>query len=230
MKKYLILIALLSTFVFSQEGQKNFIDQNYIELTGKTEMEIIPDEIYIGITINEKDKRDLTVEKQENLMIQKLKVLDVNISEQLSIIDFDGNYTKYFFKKNKVEKSKQYELLIHKTEILPNIFKMFDDINISNVNISRTHHSEIEKFRRDVKIKALKVAKEKATNYAEVIDQTIGKAIFIQEVNPYINNISSNNMVVRGFSNNELYKNKLNDIQLTKINLTATVLARFELK
>lgn len=33
MKKYLLLIAFLPIFLFSQEGQKNFLDQNYIELT-----------------------------------------------------------------------------------------------------------------------------------------------------------------------------------------------------
>jgi len=236
MKKYLILIALLPILFFGQEGQKNFIDQNYIELTGKMELEIIPDEIYISITINERDKRDLTVEKQENLMIQKLKALGIDVNKNLSIIDFSGNYAKYFLKKNKVEKSKQYELLIHKTSLLPSIFKTLDAMNISNVSISKTDHSEIEKFKREIKIKALKIAKEKANNYAEAIDQTIGKALFIQEINS--SNITNqlngytNGIMIRGLASPSYSsrKKEFNNIQLAKINLTATVLARFELK
>ena len=38
----LFTILLLSTITFSQNGQKNFIDQPYIEVTGQVETEIIP--------------------------------------------------------------------------------------------------------------------------------------------------------------------------------------------
>ena len=34
---------------------KNFIDENYIEVTGKSEMELIPNEIYLQIYLQEKD-------------------------------------------------------------------------------------------------------------------------------------------------------------------------------
>lgn len=40
----------------AQTGEKNFIDQNYVEVTGTAELEIVPDEIYLRIVISEKDK------------------------------------------------------------------------------------------------------------------------------------------------------------------------------
>ena len=52
MKKLMIAAAalLLSAPLFAQE--KNFIDQPYLEVNGRAEMEVAPDEIYVRITIN----------------------------------------------------------------------------------------------------------------------------------------------------------------------------------
>ena len=44
-KLIVIVLTVLSINCFSQT--KNFIDQNYIEVTGKAEIEIIPNEIEI---------------------------------------------------------------------------------------------------------------------------------------------------------------------------------------
>lgn len=41
---------------YGSNGGKNFIDQNYVEVTGTAELEIVPDEIYLRIVISEKDK------------------------------------------------------------------------------------------------------------------------------------------------------------------------------
>jgi len=43
------------------------------------------------------------------------------------------------------------------------------------------NHSKIEEFRREVKVGALKVAKEKAADLAEAIGQKVGRAIHITE-------------------------------------------------
>ncbi len=232
MRKIVIIITLLPLLAFSQ---KNFIDQPFIEVTGTMEMEIEPDEIYISITINEKDKRDKTVEQQEKLMIQKLKAVGVNVDEKLSIKDFTGDYSKYFLRKNEVVKYKEYELLIHKTTLLPRIFKALDEIDISNVSIERTDHSDLENLRREAKFEALKIAKGKANDYALAINQTVGKAMYIQEsFNANVTNYLQGRIPgirIRGaasMSNDkqESYQN----IQFSKINITATILARFELK
>ncbi|MDC9723639.1 MAG: SIMPL domain-containing protein [Urechidicola sp.] len=231
MKKIVVIIALLPLLVFSQ---KNFIDQPFIEVTGKMELEIIPDEIYISITINEKDKRNKTVEQQEKLMIQKLKAAGVDVDEKLSIKDFSGDYSKYFLRKDELVKYKNYELLIHKTALLPIIFKALDEIDISNVSIERTDHSDLENLRREAKLKALKIAKEKASGYATAIEQNVGRALYIQEndnFNSYNNYNQLNEVVIVGYGDkrSDNYE-AFQDVQFSKINITATVLARFELK
>lgn len=230
MKKFLLLIALLPFSVFSQNNQKNFIDQPYIEVTGKNEKEIIPDEIYIGISINEDDKRNQSIEKQENLMIEKLCDLGINADKKLVVKDFSGDYNKVFFGSNEVNKTKNYELLIHETKIIPELFEVLDKLKINTVTILRTDHSEIKTFLQEIKIEAIKAAKSKAVNYANALNQSIGKAIYISESNQQ-NNFTPNRLnevVVSGYlsKNSSSYTN----LQISKINITATVLTRFELQ
>ena len=38
----LLFTLIFSSILFAQNGQKNFIDQPYIEVTGQAEIEIIP--------------------------------------------------------------------------------------------------------------------------------------------------------------------------------------------
>lgn len=92
-----VLLLLFSTFSFSQSGQKNFIDQPYIEVTGTVETEIIPNEIYLRITLDENDKKGrISVEKQENQMLLKLRALNIDLKKNLSVLNFDGYYKKSF--------------------------------------------------------------------------------------------------------------------------------------
>ena len=49
-KSFFALTFFLSTITFAQPMGKNFI-----EVTGKAETEIIPDEIYLRVIISEKD-------------------------------------------------------------------------------------------------------------------------------------------------------------------------------
>jgi len=238
MKHLLSVIVMILTisFSFSQNGEKNFIDQPYIEVTGQIETEIIPNEIYLNIILNENDKKGkISIEKQENQMINTLKSLKIDLDKNFSILDFNGYYKRKFLANDAVTKTKHYQLIVNDGETLGKVYQSLDSIDISNISITKTSHSDIEKIRRETKIKALKVAKEKATDYAKAINQTLGKALFIKETqnnvntNFYNNNLGMlNEVVVRGYSS-EYDKNKIQDLNFKAITVTATVLAKFVL-
>ena len=242
MKQTLIAILFfVITTTNAQTAQKNFIDQPYIELTGTVKTEVAPDEIYLNITINERDKRGKkSVEQQENEMIIKLKSLGIDVDKQLSVLDFDGVYLRKFLKENEVSKRKNYELLVNDGLILSKVFQALDELDISKVNIERVSHSEIEKLRREAKVQALKTAKEKAEDYTKAIDQKIGKALYIEEVDSrnlgvnslYNNafNLENQTIRIRGAGSVNSYKSKDFNftLELQNISITASVLARFE--
>jgi len=187
---------------------------------------VIPNEIYLRITLNENDKKGkISVEKQENKMLSTLRNLNIDLEKNLSVLDFDGSYKRKFLRTNEMAKIKQYQLLVSKGKTLGEVYRALDEIDISNISIIRVSHTDIEKFKRETKLKALKVAKEKANDYASAIDQTIGKAIFIQEKqNNYYSYANTTNVKIRGYA---AEMDPIENLNFKVITLSASVLARF---
>ena len=238
MKTHLIFIlfSLFSIATYSQQLGKNFIDENYIEVTGKAEIEITPDEIYLKIIISEKDnKGKQTLEELEKSMIYKLRTLNVDIDKNLTVHDISSNFKNYWLGKTDIFTTKEYQVLVNDATTAGKIFRELESLNISNITIDKLSHSEIEKFRQEVKIEAVKAAKVKAKSLAGAIDQTIGKALLIQEIddlrtlqgyNPGV----SNTIMIRGSSS--LYGSRAPEpiIEFGKINLEYKILAKFKLE
>jgi len=92
--------------------EKNFIDQNYIEVAGRAEREFAPDEIYLEVTITEKDnKGKVSIEKQERDLFKKLTNIGIDISKQVQIKDISTSLEKYFLKKSSILMTKTYIIL-----------------------------------------------------------------------------------------------------------------------
>ena len=234
MKKAItIIILLISNFVYAQTGEKNFIDQNYIEVTGKAEMEIIPDEIYLKIEIKEKDyKGKQILEDLEKLMNERLIEIGIDISKDLAIKDLVSNFKNYWKKSNKIYTSKEFQLLVHDANTAGLVFQELESIGISNITIDRVNHSKIQELKAEVKVKAIIASKLKATSLVSAIDQTIGKAIFIQEIENFniggrIDRLS--NIVVTNYRLKEQPEKSMPIIEFEKIKLEYSILTRFEL-
>ncbi len=232
------------TFVFicyflpisAQQGTKNFIDQNYIEVTGTAEMEVIPDLIYLHIVISEKDKKgNKSVELQESQLMRELKEIGIDIENKISVISYSSTYIRYFFKKNDVEKTKEYELLLTKASDIAPVYSKLDELDVSNISIAKLDHSKMDSLKQDTKIEAIKAAKEKASLYTKTIGQSIGRALHILEQNALISQHAllgtNTNILIRGYASKSLEKQAIkNPINLKKIHINASVLTRFELQ
>jgi len=237
--KHSILIVFLtvSLTAFSQTTEKNFIDQNYIEVTGKAEMNIIPDLIYVNIILSEKDnKYKQSLDEIEKSMTSKLTEIGIDPNKDLSIRDFVSIFKSYWISKTAVVLTKEYQLIVHDTKTLQKVYFELQKLDISNVQIEKVDNSKIEQFRKEVKVNAIKSAKEKAESLTSAINQSIGKAIFIQELdNSYINALSAN---VRGVSAQAIRKSSsdyqvessMPDIEFEKINIQYAIMVRFDLK
>lgn len=233
-----LLVGLFLTFTlsaFSQVGEKNFIDQNFIEVTGKAELDIVPDLIYLKIILSEKDnKNKQSLNEIEKSMIGKLTDIGVDINKDLSIKDFASNFKNYWLSKSDIVLTKEYQLIVHETKTLQKVFFELQNLGISNLTIEKLDHSKIEKFREDVKNNAIKAAKNKAESLTSTINQSIGKAIYIQELDNHMfsnalqGRLAGVNLRVKGYAENQ--DESLPDIEFEKINLQYSILVRFELK
>ncbi len=222
-----ILILALSFNLQAQEV-KYTIDSKYVEVTGVAEMEIIPNEIYINITLQEeKENLKRSVEEQENILISKLKKLDVDVKNlKLSNV---GSYT-YWNKKNKESyKQKSFELKLEDAGKASEVMHALGSLEIYRMYVGRTEHSDIEKFRKQVKIDAVVAAKEKAKYLLEAVDEELGGVISITEQsNNYYGGYRSMGVANVAYEAESYSPNP--DVEFKPITLTYNILARFEIK
>ncbi len=216
MKKITTSLFLLITFcAFSQ---KNFLDTNYIEVIGTATMEVTPDEIYLQVSISEKNKKDkLTVERQEQQLLRELQQIGFDVKGSISVKDFDSYLTDYWLKKDEVIKTKNLELLIKDSAMLTKVFVILEKLELSNARVSHVSHSKIEDLRRDVRIEAIKAAKKKAQYLAEAVGESTGKALFIQELantRGYENFGSNSAITTRAYGKKQIAIPNFNNISI----------------
>lgn len=229
MKTIILTILVFATISISaQSGTKNFIDQNYIEVTGKAEMEITPDEIYLSIILSEATNKDrLPLDELETKMKSSLTALGINIAEKLMVKDMVSKLKTYTLSKNQIHQTRQYQLIVSDAKTAAMVFKELELLGISNMGIEKLDHSKIEEYKNEVKVKAVEAAKEKAVALTVAVGQEVGRAMFIQEQNFYHSYQAANKMEIRSkYSSLETQP----DIDFEKIKLEYSVLCRFELK
>ena len=230
--RFLPILLLIPILSYAQTGQKNFIDQNYIEVIGKAEMEIVPDIIDMKIVINEKDTKGKTsLNDLESAMFSRLKEMEFDLEKDLAVKDLTSSLKYHVLFKTDIELSKEYILTVKDANSAARVITGLEEIGVSNIEVARLDHTEIEKFRKDVKISAIKAAKTKAGYLAEAVDQDIGRALYFEEVqNVPANYAANSNIMIRGYGGYASSSSKLPDIEFEKIRLTSAIKVRFALQ
>jgi hypothetical protein len=237
--KALIILLLLTVTVFGQISNDIKEEKPYIEVTGMAEKEIIPDEIYIAITIRERHegREKISIDKQEADLKEAIKSIGISL-DNLSLSDANANYIRVKWSKKDVITKKEYVLKVENALTVGKVFEKLDKLKIIDAYISKVSHSRILEFEKEVRVMAIKAAKEKADYLLEAIGEQTGKALKVNEVNPnYLQDDSYLN--VRG-ARNEGYsyfidgvKMKSSDkvvTQFKKIKLQASIYVKFEIK
>lgn len=205
MKKIILTIILFTSIGSQTYAQKNFIDQPFVETIAKSDTLVVPDRIYISINLNEADsKNKKTVEEQEKLLETTLKKLNIDTEKDLSLLEFSSNFKNYFLKGQNIIKSKMYSLLVGNAVTAGKVLAELEDVGISNVTIERTEYSKAEELLLELKSKAVEKSKRTAEKLAKPLNQKIGKAIYISDVNTTSNALQGQapGILIRGISSN----------------------------
>jgi len=177
----LILFGLLTLQTFAQN--KNFIDQPFLETVTEIDTLVIPDKIHIVIILNEKDNRDRkSTEELEASMLRVLNSLRINLEKDLSLLDYSSDFKKYFLSGQKVLKTKMYSLIVNDAQTIGKVMAGLEREGISNVSISKTEYSKSDQLLFDLKSKAILKAKQNAEKMIEPLNQKVGKAIYISDL------------------------------------------------
>jgi uncharacterized protein YggE len=229
----LVVLSLLVWNTYAQIGVKNFIDQPYIEVTGTAELEIIPDEIYFSIVVSESDdKSKMSLLEKEKAMIDAMNNMSINTKNDFMIKDFASNFNAYVFKKTDIVATKEYQLIVHDTKTLGAFYMAMEKLGISNISIVKVDHSEIEKYKQEVKVNAVKAGKDKAAYLAEAMSQSVGKALYVQENNymPYRERVPQAANMSMSMKVMDSEMDAMPEIAFEKIKISSSMLLRFELK
>ena len=225
----LLIIAILSLQGYSQE--KNFIDQPYLETTSIVDTLVVPDRIYLSILITEKDTRGRTsVEELENRLNTKLIGLRIDTKNQLTLSDVTSNFKTYFLKGTDVLKNKAYTLLVYDAETAGKVIVGLESIEISNVFLTKTEYSKLEELKIDLKQKAVLKAKKQAESMLKPLNQIVGKALYISDLNSNITNALQGRVAgiqIRGYSSYKAEEYKPIDIEFQKIKIESAVTIKF---
>jgi hypothetical protein len=153
-----------------------------IEVTGRSEMKVVPDQIHIAIELKERGSGDkkVTVEKQELDLKQTVQGLGID-GANLTLSDAIADYVPKKFRKDDVVETKTYELKVADAEMVRKVFKELDRLEIENAHIDRVSHSKEIEFRREQRIKAIQAAKEKADYLPGAINERTGAALVVKE-------------------------------------------------
>ncbi|RAJ75564.1 hypothetical protein CLV59_109178 [Chitinophaga dinghuensis] len=235
MKKVMLLAAglFLAMTSFAQAAD-NKTTEKKIEVTGSSEIEITPDEIYFQISLKEymkgKTKVEITaLEKQ----LQKA-VIDAGIpKENLTVENVSGyNYDWMNKKKNPQEfmASKQFRLKLSKLDKINIILGAVDAEGIESTRITSYSSSKMDEYRKEAKIKALQAAKTKADYMVNAIGEKLGGILEIQEIN------TDNYVDVRPMAVNYMAKSAdgmgggISDVDFKTIKVRAEVRTVFSIK
>ena len=227
--RYLVLFLLITSL--KNYGQnKNFIDQPYLETTARVDTLVMPDRIYLSILITEADTKGKTsVEKLENKMADKLETLGIDTEKQLTLSDLASNFKKYFLRKADVQKDKEYSLLVYDAVTAGKVILGLESIGISNVNLTKTEYSKLENLKIILRQLAVKEAKKQAEAMVLPLNQQLGSALFISDLNTGILNRYQGRVAeVKVFKDGD--KDQPVEIEFEKIEVESSVNVKFSIQ
>ena len=227
MKRGMVLVAalMLTTSLYAQ--QTNVMDQPYIEVSGQAEVEVVPDKIYVQITIDGDSKGLETVLQQEKEMVQRFDALGIDVEKKLVVQELFNSALK----SNKVTTFKMYRLEVNSATQLAHVFQALQAIGIAQAEIESVDVSNKEELIQKIRAEAAQNARQNALVLANALGQELGKALYVQDysTSPY----EYMNMSTRDYAVSEVREvvaEAAPVLEFQKVTLNSSVRVRFLLK
>ena len=229
---FVIAIVLGTTSLFAQEAFKG---EHFIEVTGTAKQEVEPNEIYLSVRLREfeENKEKITLEKLDKDFLDAIKAAGIDRSK-LELANAGSQLGKFGRKDKDAFREKTYQVKLTSGGELEKFLTKIEPVKVTQVMITKLSHSEIEKLRIELKIKALQAARTKADALLKSIGSEIGKPLMVREFDdqPYAGlNMMANVMVRQKYEDSASMEEPQEDpTAFRKITLQAQVTAQFEIK
>jgi uncharacterized protein len=180
--RYTIFSILFIFAAMTAFGQELFKGEHFIEVTGSSEMEVEPNEIFLFIKLKEfeENRAKIPLEKLDQDFLQALKSANVD-RKNLTLADAGSTLEKFRRRDKDAFREKSYELKVTSAAELERVLAKIEPVKVSQLDLVRLHHTDMEKFKIDLKIKALQAAQAKASTLLKSIGAEIGKPIMVRD-------------------------------------------------
>ena len=223
------MALLTATFLNAQVK----IDKPYIEVNGKSEMVVMPDQIIVSIVFKEKEKgKDgASTDEQLKALKEALKKINIPISK-LSLSHSNADYIRVKYRKKDLVNKANYNLILKNAKEVNEVFEILDIIDVYKANIKEVTHSKIVEYKKQMRITATRSAKEKADYLLKELDAKRGLPLLVKE--EYSNSFyRSNNYMSSNVSfgppqvSHSKISSKGGEIGFTRIKVTAQIYVKF---
>ena len=187
-KVFLLAFALFAWNILANAQES---DERYIEVTGSSEIEVVPDEIHFLIQIKEYWEEEYTgkSKKEEDFRTKvPLTVIEKDLRKSLRKIGISdeairtqevGDYWRQRGKEFLI--GKQLDIRLTDFEQINSIIRSVNTWGIESMRIGELKNKDMQVYRQQSKIEALKAAKKKAEYLVEALGKRLGDVIRIVE-------------------------------------------------
>ncbi len=174
------LLAIAPAALRAQQDTRAFVTQD-----AKAERLVTPDELYLSITINEKDnKGKSTIEEMQSKMVRTLQSQGIDVEKNLSLNYMGSEISYSAFKRNVTPRTTAtYTLKLNRAELMQKVIEQLEKESITNISLTRTAYSKADELYNELGAEAMKKAQAQAANLAAAVGQNIGSAININSWN-----------------------------------------------
>lgn len=190
MKTFTIVIALWLGSIASLCAQDADKDVRYIEVTGSSEIEIVPDEIHFMITIKEYwqeefEKRSKPADYKTKVPISEIERDLTDALKQAGIhpSDIQTKQVGEFWRERGKDFliGKTFDITLRTPDQINRILQAVDTKGVQSMNIGELKNKRMQEYRKEGKVEALKAARRKAGYLVEAMGQQLGNVLRIIE-------------------------------------------------
>jgi len=157
-------------------------EERIITVTGSADITIQPDEIELEIIL--KEYSNLFSANLNSLEKKFYQIMNKHHIDKNKITLSNASYYWYswWHYRNEPYKRKVFKVKLDVNTDFLALVKDLDTKGIYSLRVSNTTNSKLQELRKEIKIQAVKAAKEKASYLLASIDEEIGRIVSIEEM------------------------------------------------
>jgi uncharacterized protein YggE len=237
------IFKIILSFVLIYQSQncqaQNFTNINAIDVTGNSKMEIIPDRVFVSVTLDERTdvKHVFTYKQQEDSLLSLMKIMQIP-KTKIQMKDAGNDYLNVRKLGKSVIAHKTYLIELQNVKQLNTLFSKLDRWMVYKAWIEKVDHSKIDSLKKQGQIAAITNAQEKAKYLLSPLGKSIGNVLYVSDIQDlsigrtfnYIAGANVRSKWSGGEADMAHEETPANDVDFETMKLEYQVTVKFEIK